>query len=82
LLAGTQTLFEPREYFFPGSGLDATGIDVIDSSPNLFLPLLTEIEAVQALGYCFDQVRAFARRQLKGGFQDSVRFSHEQEASR
>jgi hypothetical protein len=76
LLAGTQTLFESGKDFLTGDRLDATRVDVVDATLNLFFPLLTEIEAVQTGRDGFDQISALARWQLKGGFEDSVRFGH------
>jgi hypothetical protein len=69
-------LFETGEDFLTGNRLDATRVDVVNPALDLLFPLLTEIEAVQASGNRFDQIRALARWQLKGGFKDSVRLGH------
>ncbi len=69
-------LFESREDFFSGDRLDATRVYVVDTSADLFLPFLTEIETIQTRGDGFDQVSTLARRELQRRLEDSVRFGH------
>jgi hypothetical protein len=69
-------LFESGEDFLTGNRLDATRVNVVDAVLDLFFPLLTEIEAVQTSRNGLDQISALSRRELKGGFEDSVWFGH------
>lgn len=76
MLAGTQTLFESSEDFVTGNGLHSPGVYVVDTTPDLLFPLLTEIKAVQTRSDSFNQLSALTRPQLERSLEDLVRFGH------
>src|SRR5215470_8969522 len=69
-LLATEALLETGEDVLGGDRLDATTVDVVDSSLDLGLPVRTEVRGIQAGGQFLDQLLALLGLELERCLED------------